>query len=399
MSLGNIIRQFLTIGIMSLLLGGLAWVLYFKDLQTANNQAPAAVAPPPLPVNVKLIKNEPIQLWKNFSARTQAVEVVEVRPQVNGIITNVLFKDGDTVKAGKTLFRIDSKSFKSNSSAVESELVAAKNRLSLAQKELKRNQRLIRSNTIPRRLYEQSLNTYNVAKANVAGVKARLKNAGINLSYTNVKAPISGRVGRINLKKGNLVSVASAPVMTTIVSTKGIYADFEVDENTYIQQVRTVAKNREAESQIPVRLVLGNGNTYQGTIDSFDNRIDTLSGTIKARAFFKNEDNYLIPGMFVNIELGNKQQRSGILIPERAVGTDQDRKFVYVVNDKNQVEYRQVKLGDNTLGKRIIDSGLKTGDKVIVDGVIRIRPGMTVDPKVDDAVAEKPESVLSNKPS
>ncbi|MGK0273064.1 MAG: multidrug efflux system membrane fusion protein [Cocleimonas sp.] len=400
MSLRSIIRQFLTIGIMGLLLGGLVWVLYFKDLQSANNQPAAATTPPPaMPVNVQQIKNEPIQLWKNYSARTQAIEIVEVRPQVTGIITKVLFKDGDMVKANQTLFRIDSKSFKSNSSAARSELAAAKNRLSLADKELKRNQKLIKSNTIARRIYDQSVNEFNVAKANVNGARARLNNAGIDLSYTDIKAPISGRVGRINLKKGNLVNAASAPVMTTIVSTRGIYADFEVDEYTYIKQIRNIAKDRQAESLIPIRLNLENGKIYEGNIDSFDNRIDISSGTIKARAYFENEDNYLIPGMFVNIELGNKQQTSGIVLPEKAIGTDQDRKFVFIVNAENNVEYRQIKLGETTLGKRIIDSGLKDGDKVIIDGVIRIRPGMSVDPKILDPLAEKPEAAESNKPS
>jgi multidrug efflux system membrane fusion protein len=389
---------------MSLLLGGLVWVLYFKDAQTANNQPSAAATPPSPPVNVQKIKNVPIQLWKNYSARTQAVEIVEVRPQVTGIITNVLFKDGDVVSEGQTLFRIDSKSFKSNSSAARSELAAAKDRLSLAQKELNRNKNLVSSNTISRRIYDQTVNEFNVAKANVDGAKARLNNAGINLSYTEIKAPIAGRVGRINLKKGNLVNAASAPVMTTIVSTKGIYADFEVDEYTYLKQIRNVAKDRQAENKIPVRLKVENGTTYQGTIDSFDNRIDTSSGTIKARAFFYNKDNYLIPGMFVNIELGNNQERLGILIPEKAIGTDQDRKFVYIVDAKNKVEYRQVKLGDSILGKRIINSGLNVGDKVIVDGVIRIRPGMAVEPKIVDVLTEKPEPTVTkgkapNKPS
>jgi len=387
MSLGSIVRQFLTIGIMSLLLGGLVWVLYFKDAQTVNNQPTAEAPPPPPIVNVQQIKNEPIQLWKDFSARTQAVEIVEVRPQVTGIITNVLFKDGEMVEAGKTLFRIDSESFRSDSNAAQSELAAATDRLSLARKELQRNKNLIQSSTIPRRVYDQSVNEFNVAKANVSGAKARVNNAGISLSYTDIKAPISGRVGRINLRKGNLVNAASAPVMTTIVSTTGIYADFEVDEQTYLKQIRNIAKDRQAESEIPVRLNIENGKSYQGNIDSFDNRIDTSSGTIKARAFFKNEDNYLIPGMFVNIELGSKQQLSGILIPERAVGTDQDRKFVYIVNAENKVEYRKVILGENTLGKRVIESGLKVGDKVIVDGVIRIRPGMPVDPKIVDSLS------------
>ena len=399
MSLGSIIRQFLTIGIMGLLLGGLVWVLYFKDLQPANSQPTVATPPPAMPVKVQQIKNESIQLWKNYSARTQAVEIVEVRPQVTGIITKVLFKDGEMVEAGQTLFRIDSKSFKSNSSAARSELAAAEDRLSLAQKELKRNQKLIRSNTIARRVYDQSVNEFNIAKANVSGAKARLNNAGINLSYTDIKAPIAGRVSRVNLKKGNLVNATMAPVMTTIVSTEGIYADFEVDEYTYIKQIRNLAKDKESESLIPVKLNLENGKSYLGNIDSFDNRIDTSTGTIKARAYFKNEDSYLIPGMFVNIELGNKQSLSGILLPEKAVGTDQDRKFVYIVNAENKVEYRQVKLGQNTLGKRIINSGLKVGDRVIVDGVIRIRPGMAVDPKVVDSLSDKPQPKVSSKPS
>jgi multidrug efflux system membrane fusion protein len=205
-----------------------------------------------------------------------------------------------------------------------------------------------------------------------------------------VKAPISGRVGRAEIKVGNLVGAGpSAPLLTSIVSTDGVYADFEVDEQTYLKYIRGTARDLAEESMVPVKLSLG-GDTkeYRGTIQSFDNRIDSTSGTIRARALFDNEDGALLPGMFASIKMGSPSEQTKIMIDERAIGTDQNRKFVYVVNDQNMVEYRAVDIGESIEGMRVINSGLNDGDKVITDGIIKIRPGMPVTPQVAENQTE-----------
>jgi multidrug efflux system membrane fusion protein len=180
-----------------------------------------------------------------------------------------------------------------------------------------------------------------------------------------------------------------APVLTSIVSKNGIYADFEVDEQSYFKYVRNGTSNRDAEKSVPVKLIVGDATEYEGFIHSFDNRINVTSGTIRARALFANEDKALLPGMFASVKMGTPSKQAQIIISEKAIGTDQNRKFVYVVNDKNMVEYREVKIGESIKGQRVISSGLNEGDIVITEGVIRIRPGMPVDPQ-SNKTEEKP---------
>ncbi len=331
-------------------------------------------------VNVEIVKSEPIQIWSEFSARLEAIGFAEIRPQVSGIITDIRFTDGQMVKKGSIIYVVDPRPFKAILDQTRANLAAAKNNASLAAKEYNRAKELIATKAISQRLLDERQNTARTAKDAVKSASALVEQAKVNVDYAYIKAPISGKISRAEIKVGNLVQPGpNAPLLTSIVATEGIYADFDVDEKTY------VAISGDKPDDIPVQLFVGNGNKkYEGTIDSFDNRIDPTTGTIRARALFKNTGASLLPGMFATIKMGQSQPAAVITVPEIALGTDQDRKFVYVVGEDNVVAYRSVNIGEITKGRRVIKSGLNTDEKVIIEGLIKIRPGMPVSPQIKD---------------
>lgn len=351
------------------------------------NAAEAPAAMPPMPVAAMVMEEKPVSIWKEFPGRLEAVDSVELRPQVSGIIKEIKFEDGQMVKSGDILFVIDPRPYEAEAAQARADYQAAKTQYDLAQKELKRAEDLIASGTIPKRTYDERLNTQLVSKSTIASAEARLKRAQLNIDYAHVRAPISGRVGRAEITKGNLVDAGpGAPVLTTIVSSEGIYADFEIDEQTYLGHVRGAPQTQPDEKKIPVSLSLQSlpDAIYEGTIHSFDNRIDPKSGTVRARALFANTDGTLLPGMFAAIRLGSAESKTALTIPERTIGTDQDRKFVYVVGPENKVAYREVTLGDTINGERIVLKGLEKGELVITEGIMKIRPDMIVEPQVTD---------------
>ncbi len=345
-------------------------------------------------VQAEAVLLKPVQIWNEYSARIEAVDFAEIRPQVSGTIMDVEFEDGQMVEKGDLLFVIDPRTYEAEVNQIKAELKVAQNQSSFSHKEWKRAKELIKTDAISERVLDERLNAYNVAAATVNVVEARLRNAEINLDYAYVKAPISGRVSRAEIKEGNLVEAGgNAPVLTSIISTQKVYTDFEVDEKSYLKYVRGVARNVSEEHKIPVKLSLSDDTVeYSGFIQSFDNQIDVSSGTIRARALFENEDGALLPGMFANVKMGTPSSIEHILISERAIGTDQNRKFVYVVNDQNMVEYRVVTIGKSIEGQRIITAGLNNGDKVITEGVVRIRPGMPVIPQLKEQIIENSEN-------
>lgn len=364
-----------------LLVGIILAGYHFKS--QANEPSDQSQAPQAMPVSAMTVNPELIQVWKEYSARLEAVEYADIRPQVSGAIIEVKFTDGQHVEKDDVLFIIDPRLYKAAVNKGRAEVTAAKNQADLAEKELIRAEELIKTDAISKRIYDERKSAWDVAKANINSAYAQLEQAKVNLDYAYVKAPISGRLSRAEIKVGNLVEAGpNAPLLTSIVSVNGIYADFDVDEQTYIDTIFKTASNNESERKIPVKLTLNNSDTtYDGFIDSFDNQINPASGTIRARAFFENKEGHFLPGMFAKIKLGSAEKISKIIVSERAIGTDQDRKFVYVIKDDNTVEYRTVKIGDNIDGNRIIEDGLSAGEIIIVDGLIRIRPEMAVDPK------------------
>lgn len=368
------------------------WVIYHNNTAHAN---PPVMAAPAVPVSVITIKEGPVRTWSEFSGRTQAVDYAEIRPEVSGRITAIRFEDGQTVHAGDVLFVIDPRNYESAVAKAQADLDSALTDAKFARTQFDRARGLVNAQAIAQEIYDQRANADRMAQAALEAAKAELDRAKLDLDRAYVKAPITGRVSRAEITIGNLVNDGpTAPILTSIVSNDGIYADFEVDEQTYLQSIRTHSQRLEQERKIPVELTLdGDDRVYKGTIYSFDNKIDTSSGTIRARAKFANEDGALVPGMFVSVKLSSSYEFNGILIPERAVSSDQSKKFVYVVDQDNKVVYRELELGQQTNGQRIVIAGLKIGDKVIVDGLQHVRPGSLVDAQDISSSDNPPEPV------
>jgi len=343
-----------------------------------------------VPVTVQTVNPQKIRVWSEFSGRLEAVDFAEIRPEVTGRITEVRFKDGETVSAGYVLFVIDPRPFEATLAKAEANLQSARNNADYAQVDLDRAALLIKSNAIAQRDYDVRANAQRVAAAAVMSAEADLKQAQVDLDHAYVKAPITGRLSRPEITVGNVVQAGpNAPVLTSIVSNDGIYAGFDVDEQTYLHSVRSDADTAEKEDKIPVELTLQRDDrtSYHGTIYSFDNRISTSSGTIRARAKFDNKDGKLVPGMFVVVRLGSAAEDNELTVSDRAIGHDQNKSFAYVVGNDNKVAYREITLGPAIGGRHIVASGLQPGERVIVDGIQHVQPGMPVAPAEDSSSA------------
>lgn len=342
-----------------------------------NASAPAQAAPMAPEVDVASVLNKTVTDWQSYSGRLEAVDRVDVRPQVSGTIVSVDFKDGALVKKGQTLFVIDPRPYAAEVDRAKAQLAAAKARESYAQTDWQRAQRLMADNAIAKRDYDEKQNNALGAAADVKAAQAALEAAQINLGYTTIVAPVAGRVSRAEITVGNVVSAgASAAPLTTLVSVSPIYASFDVDEQTYLQYIGRARSG----TNVPVDLGLANETGYsrKGTIASVDNRLDTSSGTIRVRARFDNPDGTLVPGLYARVKVGGGQPHPALLIDEAAIGTDQDKKYVLVVDKKGAVAYREVKLGALHGNLRVITAGLSADERIVVNGVQRVRPGQTV---------------------
>jgi membrane fusion protein, multidrug efflux system len=336
---------------------------------------------PPLAVTAEWVQPRTVHPFAQFSGRISAVDYAEIRPQVVGRITEIRFHDGQRVKAGDILFVIDPRPYEAAAAKAKSDLQSAINNAKEAKVERERGERLIQAHALAQESYDQRVNADDVAQAAVGSAQALLQQAQLNVDYAYVKAPISGRISRAEITQGNLVGSATTapPLLASIVSDDGVYADFEVDEATYLNNLRRRAAGAD-QPKIPVELQVqgDSGHIYHGTIESFDNHIDTGSGTIRARARFANEDGSLVPGMFVSVRMGSGELDNALLVPERAIGNDQSKRFVFVVDRNNKAEYRPVTLGAEVDGQRVVTTGLKSGDDVILDGLQRLGPGAAV---------------------
>lgn len=344
---------------------------------------PVAVAQMSASVTVKTVEPQKIRVWSEFSGRLQAVDIAEIRPQVSGRITKVLFEDGELVKAGDVLFVIDPRPYEAAVAIAEAKVTTAKANAEYARLEMDRAANMIKTQAVAQRIYDERFNSNEVAEATLKSAQADLKQASVDLEHAYVQAPISGRAGRVELTVGNLVQPGvNAPLMTVIVANDSIYVDFEVDEQTYLDSVRNVAHNRSLEREIPVNLyIMGNKKySYKGKIYSFDNRLDVNTGTIRARAKFDNTDGVLVPGMFVTVALGKSEEEEVLLVPQQSIGTDQNKKYVYIVDKGNKIVYREVSLGKEYSSQRIVLQGLEPGDRVIINGIQHVRAGELVKP-------------------
>jgi multidrug efflux system membrane fusion protein len=350
-----------------------------RYLHTSPNAASAAPAEQPVAVTVAVVEPRQATLWDEFSGRLEAVDRVEVRPRVAGAILATNFTEGALVKAGDVLFTIDPAPYAAEVDKAQAQLEAAKARAAFASNELERGAQLVGNAIVTRRDYDQRDNGNREALANVKAAEATLQTAKLNLDYTQVRAPVAGRVGRIEVTVGNLVAAGSAsPVLTSLVSVNPIYASFDADEEVVLQALQATADasgQRGDLARIPVEMTVSGGTAAKGHIQLIDNQVNGQSGTIRVRAVFRNEDGRLIPGQFARVRMGQPKQQTLVLVDERAIGTDQDKKYVMVAGDDDRAAYRAITIGGNVDGLRIVTSGIKAGDRVVVNGLQRIRPG------------------------
>ena len=341
--------------------------------------------PPPTHVEVVELKVEPVRLWTRFSGRLTAVNSAEIKPQVSGEIQQVLFDDGQQVQQGEVLFIIDPRPYEAEVQQAQAQLTSARSRATLARDELDRARKLVERQLVSESVFDAANNEYRIANARIEEAESALVKAKLDLEYAHIKAPFTGLISRAELTVGNIVEAgSSAPVLATLVSNQQLYAEFNVDEQTYIRSMR----QRGLVGQMPVQLTLADDDkVYRGKIHAFDNRLDISTGTIRARAIFENTDGALTPGMYANVHLGAPKETNVMLLPTKAIGTNQDKKFVYIVDENNTVGYREVTLGEYHQGQRVIESGPESGSLVVVNGLSHIRPGMPVEAEIVSASA------------
>ncbi|XAH22787.1 efflux RND transporter periplasmic adaptor subunit [Xylophilus sp. GW821-FHT01B05] len=352
-----------------------------------EGQAVAAEAPAAVPVTVATVAERPVALWDEFSGRLEAVQRVEVRSRVAGAIQSLHFREGALVKKGDLLLTIDPAPFAAEVERAAAQVAAAEARVAQARSEQARSQRLWDDRAIAQREFDERQNGALEAQADLRAAQASLQVARLNLSYTQVRAPVAGRIGRREVTEGNLVAAGpSAPVLATLVSVSPIYASFDADEQVVSRALKDLPGGAGARTQIdriPVRMgTVGMDDTpYTGRLQLIDNQVDARSGTVRVRAAFDNADGALIPGQFARVRMGQVHSAQLLLVSERAVGTDQNKKFVMVVNADDKAEYREVTLGAPAEGLRVVTSGLKAGERVVVNGLQHVRPGALLAPK------------------
>jgi membrane fusion protein, multidrug efflux system len=369
----------LAIAAIAVISGSIVTNKYFHAEQAAAGPAAPEQA---VAVTVAVVEPRQTSLWDEFSGRLEAINRVELRPRVAGAIQSTNFAEGGLVKAGDVLFKIDPAPYQAEVEKAQAQLEAAKARAVFTNGELERGQQLIGNHVVTQRDLDQRDNAYREAVANVKAAEATLQTAKLNLDYTEVRAPVDGRVGKIEVTAGNLVSAGTAsPVLTSLVSVNPIYASFDADEDVVLHALRSVAEpsgGRGRLDQIPVEMTTADGSTAKGHIQLIDNQVNGQSGTIRVRAVFSNDDGHLIPGQFARLRMGQPQKQTLVMVDERAIGTDQDKKFVMVVGADN----RAVTLGGAVDGLRVVTTGLSSGDRIVINGLQRVRPGALVKSEV-----------------
>ena len=371
-------------------------------VHTAPAAAPAAsAAPAGVPVSVAIVEQRSVPVWHDFSGRLEAVGRVEIRPRVAGAILQAHFREGALVHKGDVLFSIDPAPYAAEVSRLQAQVTAGEAKLQLAAREQQRGLQLGRTADLAQRDVDSRINDFRTAEADLRSARAALEAAQLNLDWTLVRAPISGRIGKIEVTEGNLVPAgATAPVLTTLVSVSPIYASFETDEQSVAEVVATLPPSDDVNTdlgRIPVQLgTLGvAGTPLHGKLQLIDNVVDAHSGTVRVRAVFDNADGRLMPGQFARLRLGQARTEPALAVSEAAIGTDQDRRFVMVVGDDGKAAYRGVTLGGLSGGLRIVTAGLKPCERIVVNGLQRIRPGALVAPEIV-AMPQPATTIASN---
>ncbi|EMB4293127.1 efflux RND transporter periplasmic adaptor subunit [Enterobacter roggenkampii] len=353
------------------------------DNSVAQNAAPPAPAVSAADVVVKSISQ-----WDSFNGRIEAVESVQLRPRVSGYIDKVNYTDGQEVKKGEVLFTIDDRTYRAALEQAQANLARAKTQASLAQSEANRTDKLINTHLVSREEWEQRRSAAVQAQADIRAAQAAVDAAQLNLDFTKVTAPIDGRASRALITSGNLVTAGdTASVLTTLVSQKTVYVYFDVDESTYLHYQNLARSGQGASSNhtaLPVEIGLTGeeGYPHQGKVDFLDNQLTASTGTIRMRALLDNSQRQFTPGLFARVRLPGSAEFKATLIDDKAVLTDQDRKYVYIVDKEGKAQRRDITPGRLADGLRIVRQGLNPGDKVIVEGLQKVfMPGMPVNAK------------------
>jgi RND family efflux transporter MFP subunit len=368
----------------------LALVAFASALAGCGESQPqaqgAAAAPPPPQVTVSKPVKKLVADHDEYVGRFVSVDYVEVRARVSGYLDTIHFKDGEMVSKGEPLFTIDRRPFQATLDQTKASLSQARANLAFAESDLKRSEGLPRGAVITQQTFEQRVQAERVARAAVESQEAAVRQAELDFAFTELTAPVSGRIGDRRVSPGNLVTGGTSgntTLLATIASTDPIRFEFTFDESSYLRYLRATGDGAEATSKLPVRLKLIDEPSFNhtGTMDFVDNVIDRSSGTIRGRAEFPNPNGTFTPGMFGRIELAPKAPAEALLVPDTAIGTEQVRKFVLVVDANNTATPKYVTLGPVVDGLRVITAGLSADDVVIVNGLMRVRPGMKVAPQ------------------
>lgn len=357
-------------------------------LAGCSRHQPEAVAPPPASVTVAPVQQRELVDWEELTGRTAAIEYVEIRPRVSGYIDQIRFESGQLVKKGDVLFRIDQRWAKADVERRAAELAVAQVRVDTAEREAQRNAQLLSSKAISREEAEGREARAAEARAALLAVRAAHASAVLDLELTEIRSPIDGRVSRAMVTTGNYISgvAGAATLLTTVVSVDPVYVYVDMDENAFLrfstqQQKGNLPKNEQGRIPVELQLADEEGFHRQGAVESLDNRVNDQTGSIVLRAIFPNPEGRILPGLFARLRLPTGAKAPMLLVDETAIGTDQAQKFVLTLSSSNTAAYRPVKLGPLVEGRRVVRDGLQPGEKVIVNGQARIRPGMPVSPQ------------------
>jgi RND family efflux transporter MFP subunit len=357
-------------------------------------------APPPQ-VSVSQALEREVAEWDEYTGRLEAVKAVEIRPRVAGAIERVAFREGAVVKKGDLLFQIDPRPYQAELDKAQAEAQRAVDRAALTKAEFERAQKLVEARAMSREEFDQRRTARAEAESAIRSANATVASVKLNLEFTQIRAPITGRISRALVTEGNLVTGGpiggpTPTLLTTIVSVDPIYVYFEADERSFLKYVDlsragTLPSSRETRNPVQMGLANEEGHPHRGYIDFVENRLDASTGTIRGRAVFENKDGRFTPGLFARVRLIGSARYRATLVNDRAIGTDQGQKFVLVVDGGNAAQYRVIRLGPLIDGLRVVRDGIKPGETIVVNGMQRVQPGLIVTPQKVAMETLKPE--------